>query len=194
MSLEDKKILDLLKNQNQKGLMLLFDRYYKPLVILAEMYLKDEHSSEDIVQEQFIKFWDRKLFNQVKSYSALKNYLFTMVKNASINMARKSNVLWESTDLFEAEIGENTARRITEEGIATIKKAIADLPEQTRKVVECVMVQDMKYQEAADELGISKNTVKTQLKRGLLKLREQLKDKEELLYLFLLSSRSNNQK
>ncbi|MBI9057199.1 MAG: hypothetical protein JEZ01_05460 [Labilibaculum sp.] len=63
------------------------------------------------------------------------------------------------------------------------------MPEQSRKVVVCVMVQNMKYQEAADELGVSINTVKTNLKRGVLKLREVLKDKEELLFLFLLSKR-----
>nr|WP_290638593.1 sigma-70 family RNA polymerase sigma factor [Labilibaculum sp.] len=70
-----------------------------------------------------------------------------------------------------------------------MNKAIAELPEQSRKVVVCVMVQNMKYQEAADELGVSINTVKTNLKRGVLKLREVLKDKEELLFLFLLSKR-----
>jgi RNA polymerase sigma-70 factor (ECF subfamily) len=187
MSLEDKKILELLQKQDQQGLMLLYDRYHKPLVILSELYLKDQHAAEDVVQEQFIKFWDGKLHQQVKSYAALKNYLFTMVKNASLNKVRKSDILMDSADLLEADLAENTAQNLTEEGISTIKKAIADLPEQTMKVVKCVMVQNMSYQEAANELGISKNTLKTQLKRGMMKLREALKDREELLYLFLLA-------
>ena len=186
MSLEDKKILDLLQGHKQKGLILLFDRYYKPLVILAEMYLKNEHSAEDTVQEQFIKFWDKKLYNQVKSYAALKNYLFTMVKNASINKTRKNDILMESGDLLEADVAENTAQNLSEAAINRIKQAIENLPEGTRNVVECVVIQDMKYKEAATELGVSL-TIKTQLKRGMLKLREELKDKEELLYLFLLS-------
>ncbi|MCT4604380.1 MAG: sigma-70 family RNA polymerase sigma factor [Marinifilum sp.] len=187
MSLEDEKILDLLQGHKQKGLLLLFDLYYKPLVILAEMYLKNEHSAEDTVQEQFIKFWDKKLFHQVKSYSALKNYLFTMVKNASINKIRKSDILMEWNDLPEADIAEKNAENLSEEGINRIKQAIANLPEGTRNVVECVIVQDMKYKEAAAELGVSINTIKTQLRRGILKLREELKDKEYLLYLLLLS-------
>ncbi|WP_321282483.1 sigma-70 family RNA polymerase sigma factor [Marinifilum fragile] len=189
MPLEDKKILDLLQTNKQKGLMLLFDCYYKPLVILAEMYLKNEHSAEDTVQEQFIKFWDKKLFNQVKSYAALKNYLFTMVKNASLNKVRKTDILMESDDLLEADVAENTAQNLSEEAIIKIKQAIQNLPEGTRNVVECIVIQDMKYKEAAEELNVSINTIKTQLKRGILKLREELKDKEELLLLFLLSKR-----
>ncbi len=184
MSTEDKKILDLLQNQKQKGLIKLFDLYFKPLVLLADLYLKNEYSAEDIVQEQFIKFWDKKLYQQVKSHSTLKNYLFTMVKNASLNHIRKNDILLESSELFE--IGEEIARDLSEEGIATIKNAIAQLPDQTKKVVECVLVQGMKYQEAANELNISINTVKTQLKRGVQKLRTELKDQKDLLFLFLL--------
>lgn len=187
MAANDKEILALLQQNKQEGLSLLFDCYYRPLVLLADMYTHNSSTAEDIVQEQFVKFWDKKLYHQIKSYSALKNYLFTMVKNASINSCRRKDILWESTDIFEAEIGENTTKSITEEGIVAIKKAIADLPEQTRKVVDHIMLQDMKYQETADELGISINTVKTHLKRGMLKLKEELKDKVDLLYLFLLT-------
>ena len=189
MSLEDKKILDLLQAHKQSGLMLLFDRYYKPLVILAEIYLRDEHSAEDTVQEQFIKFWDKKLYNQVKSYATLKNYLFTMVKNASINKIRKTDILLKLDDLPKTDVAENTVQNLSEEAINKIKQAIANLPERTKVVVECIVIQDMKYKEAATELGVSINTIKTQLKRGILKLREELKDDVELLYLFLLARR-----
>lgn len=185
MSTEDKEILDLLQDQKQRGLIKLFDRYFKPLVLLADLYLKNEYSAEDIVQEQFIKFWDKKLYQQMKSHTSLKNYLFTMVKNASLNHIRKKDILLESSELFE--IGENITQDLTEEGIERIKNTIANLPEQTRKVVECILVQDMKYQEASDELGISINTVKTHLKRGVLKLKTELKDQKDLLFLFLFN-------
>lgn len=186
MSIEDKKILDLLQKQKQKGMVMLFDHYYKPLVLLADMYLTNDSAAEDVVQDQFIKFWDKKLYLQIKNHTTLKNYLFTMVKNASLNVGRDKDILRESTDLYDMDVGESTAKSITEEGIITIKNAIAELPEQTRKVVECVMVQNMKYKEAADELGVSINTIKTQLKRGVLKLKEELKEQKDLLFLFLL--------
>ena len=80
----------------------------------------------------------------------------------------------------------STAKSITEDGVSTIKKAISELPDQTRRVLECVLLQDMKYQEAADELGISINNLKTQLKRGVLKFKTEFKDQKDLLYLFFL--------
>lgn len=96
------------------------------------------------------------------------------------------HILMESSYLLEADIAEKIAGNLSEEGINRIKQAIANLPEGARNVVQCVLVQDMKYKEAAAELGVTINTIKTQLKREMLKLREELKDKEELLYLFFI--------
>ena len=42
------------------------------------------------------------------------------------------------------------------------------------------------YKEAAEELGVSVNTVKTLLKQGMRELRELLKDKQELIFYFYL--------
>lgn len=193
MSTIDKNILSLLQQQKQKGMLMLFEHYYKPLVLLADMYLTNNSISEDIVQEQFVKFWDKKLYLHVKNHSALKNYLFTMVKNASLNVGRNKDILRESFNLYEMEISESTARSMTEEGILTIKNAIAELPVQTRKVVECVIIQNMKYQEAANELDISINTIKTQLKRGVSKLKQTLSDKKDILYLFLFCKSNQDQ-
>ena len=65
---------------------------------------------------------------------------------------------------------------ISPELLASIYAAINALPEKTRLVVTSVIVQNKKYKEAADELGVSVNTVKRLLSNGLKQLRKQFSD------------------
>ena len=53
--------------------------------------------------------------------------------------------------------------------------------------MDCVLMRDMKYQDAADELQVSLNTVKTLLRNGMRILREELKGDEELILLLITS-------
>ena len=67
---------------------------------------------------------------------------------------------------------------------------IDKLPEERRKIFLMVSVKNMKYQEVADVLGISVNTVKTQLVRSIRFLREQINnDLFFTLFFFLLEKK-----
>jgi RNA polymerase sigma-70 factor (ECF subfamily) len=181
----DQSILEYIQKGDKKGLDLLFSRYYKPLVLFANAYLNNIHAAEDIVQEQFIKFWNDKLYDKLYTKS-LSTYLFTLVKNASLNQIKKVDVLSESAGFSHLDIAEDDAKRIAEEGIQKVKDALNELPEKTRMVVECIMIQNMRYKEAAEELGVSVNTIKTLLKHGLSKLKTSLKDHKDLFHLFFM--------
>ncbi len=185
MSAQDAKILELLLMQEQEGLDRLFDRFYKPLVLLSHVYLKDVQLAEDVVQEQFIKFWKKKLYKDVTN-NTLTNYLYTLIKNASINQSKKKDVLNNTLEFPHFEFAEEEAKKIQEEGIELIRVALDALPIKMRQTLECVFIQNMKYKEAAEELNVSVNTIKTQLKRGIARLKEQLKEHQELMHLFFL--------
>ncbi|MGQ1910597.1 RNA polymerase sigma factor [Marinifilum sp. RC60d5] len=182
----DYSILEAIKKDNKKGLDNLFERYYKPLVLFANAYLNDIHLSEDIVQEQFIKFWNDELYNNIQTSKALSSYLFTLVKHASLNQIKKNDVLANTAEFTHYDIAEEEAKRLADEGIKKVHNALADLPEKTRKVVECIMIQNMRYKEAAEELEVSVNTIKTLLRGGLAKLKESLKDRQDLFILFFM--------
>ena len=64
-------------------------------------------------------------------------------------------------------------------------KALHQLPEQCKQVFTLCCLQDMKYREAADLLGISINTVRTQMGRAYKILRNSLDNKTFLNLLFL---------
>ncbi len=156
------------------GIRMLFDKYYAALVMYARQMIYDVVSAEDIVQEFFSKLWDSDYLKNIEA-EKLRSYLFRSIRNAVITYSKRNDLLRNTSDVSDIIIEEEVISNIDEELIAATKKAIRNLPERTRIAVEKVMVEHMKYQEAADEMGISINTVKYLLKDGLKKLRTELK-------------------
>lgn len=162
----------------------LFERYYRPLVVFAESYLHDLQSAEDLVQEQMVKLWSKQTFAGIVP-EALGTFLFTVVK-MPVSTAREEEIACKSLDLLHYQIALEEAERLDDSAVELIRGALEKLPDKTRLVVTVVMLQEKMYKEAAEELGVSVNTVKTLLKQGMRELRELLKDKQELIFYFYL--------
>lgn len=182
----DHEILNMLNAGKEQGMESLFERYYRPLVVFADSYLHDLHEAEDLVQDQMVKLWTKRAFENVAA-EALSTFLFTVIKNACINWAEKKKLPLMSLEMPHFQIAWEEAEQMDDSAVRLIREAMQKLPEKTRRVVECVMLQEKMYKEAADELGVSINTVKTLLKQGMKELRESLKDKQDyLLFLYFL--------
>ncbi len=167
------EILTLYKKDEKLAFKLLFDTYYIPLVLFANKIIQNEHSSEDIVQETLINFWQKKSFNNVNDN--LDYYLFRSVKNKTLNYLKSKDKLQEifistTEDYNKADLPDTD----DVEKYVKLYKIIEQLPQERRKVFDLVYIEGHKYQEAADTLGISINTVQTQLRRALQFLREKL--------------------
>lgn len=173
-------ILAAFSRSSDEGGRLLFERYYKPLVLFSAFFLNDHSSAEDVVQDVFYNFIRNRTYRQIMA-EALTAYLFRCVKNACLNCLRDRRFFFD-VELLEAQAVEEEAMTFSPELISAICEAIASLPEKTRLVVTAVMVQGKKYKEAAVELNISVNTVKTLLSHGLKQLRSQFSDFQLLFF------------
>lgn len=177
---DEQEILGLISGGDQEGLKCLFDFYYKPLCVFAMNFLDSFEESEDIVQELFVKFWEK--YNHSHFEGSLKAYLFSSVQHNCMKSLRKKNKYRFQTlenhmelPVYTEEDFETESKKLYEE--------IARLPEQSRKVFELIVLQDMKYKDVADTLRLSVNTVKTHFSRALKQLRGSL----NTLILLLLS-------
>jgi len=79
----DHSILERLKNDDRQALELLFKNHYAPLCRFAKNILKDKDQAEDMVQEVFLKIWDKR--QDLKVSTSFKAYLFMAVKNHCLN-------------------------------------------------------------------------------------------------------------
>ena len=181
----DQDILAFMRKDKTIGIQHLFDRYYRPLVLFADEFLKDSSAAEDLVQDFFVKLWEDDYLLKVAE-GALGSYLYSAVRNRAISFLQKKDVLRDSQELGVIDIFVDVVEDIDEERMDIVMKELELLPERTRQVVERVMLRGLKYKEAAEELKISINTVKFALKEGTKRLRERLASMgPEVLFYFL---------
>lgn len=173
-SLHDSYLLKKLKEGEKSAFDAFFRKYYKLLIANAFFYLKDEQEAKDVVQDFLFDFWDKRLYERLEG--DMKGYLYRSVQNRCYNL-RKRRILEEREAGFlalETQVSECGAEEHEEE-LTQLEEAFEKLPQQRKEALMRVYLEEKKYQEAADEIGISLNTLKTHLKIGLKNLREKLK-------------------
>lgn len=179
-------ILELFKTDERKAFQLLYDTYFETLVLFANQVTGDAEAAEDIVQDCFVKFWMNKPFATLPS--GLDKYVFQAVKFSSLNYTRgdqrKRNLHENVTREMMAD--EEAPDETETDMLEMVYRMVDLLPEERRNVFLMVFVDGMSYQEVADKLQISKNTVKTQLSRSLKFLRETLKERYNSFLLYFL--------
>jgi len=171
----DDLLLNELKGGNQKAFDGIFHKYFKFLVATAYMYLKDEQEAKDIVQDLLFEFWDKKFYLRLEG--DMKGYLYRSVQNKCINYYRKKETERQKTILFVQEVqnhGEDIYQK--EQNLSGLEMAMNNLPPQRKEALKQVFIEEKKYQEAADAMGVSLNTLKTHLKIGIKNLREKLQN------------------
>lgn len=188
----DENIIHRLTVNNTEGIHLLFDRYYSSLVLYADRFLHDRHTSEDVVQEFFVRLWEDGYLRKVPA-SGLSSYLFISVKNACLTFQTRKDVLRHSRELSGVEVPVEVFMSVEDERINRVMQEIEHLPLRSRQVLECVMLRGLKYKEAAAEMAISVNTVKFLLKEAIKRLRQSMDTGiSQILFLFLQRIFRNN--
>lgn len=169
-------ILEEICKRNKKVFKTFFNKHYKDLVIYANGYLFDKPASEDVVQEVYIYIWENAESINIKS--SLKNYLYAMVRNKCLNYL-KSIKITDSYDYLELNISliteqvfDSTSDNDKQIVYHQILRIVDTLPNKMQQIVKLKFLHNYKYAEIANELDVSINTVKTQLKRAKVKITE----------------------
>lgn len=182
----DQQFLKELILGENSGLESLFKKYYTFLVRFSLQIVKKEDAAEDIVQEVFIKLWDKK--DTLEGVQNIKAYLFQATKNSSLNWIKSKKNNNDSIDLveFSHDSGNNIEEQLAfEETQDKINKALSLLPEKCREVFLLSRNEGKSYKEIADDLSISIKTVENHMGKALKILREEL---GVLLFIFYLIS------
>lgn len=185
-------ILAELKQGSEQAYQRLFYAYFADLVLYAASILKDREAAEDIVQELFITFWQEQKYRGIDS--GLEGYLYRSARNICLNYLRdkkrRNDRLWkamtEATEKVSLSLDELEFEREQEE----IFRAYHQLPVHCKQIFTLCCFEGLKYQEVADQLDISINTVRTQMGRAFKFLRDALGGKTFSSILFFLWNRA----
>lgn len=179
--MDDKTIHNNLINSSLKdgepaAYKIIFDKYYKDLFSFINFYTNDNNKTEDIIQETFVRLWDKR--DSIKQDISVIGFLYKVSYNIFVDNYRKEKREKSSLDLFaydrlvslidEDEFEKN--RRITK-----VRNAINDLPKRCKEVFEMSKFGGYKYSEISEKLNISIKTVEAQMGKAFSIIRNKIK-------------------
>ncbi|HIX27094.1 MAG TPA: RNA polymerase sigma-70 factor [Candidatus Barnesiella excrementigallinarum] len=197
MKINENNIIERLRRGEEDAFRYIYDTYYGYLCAIAKGYLSDNEAAETVVGDVIYNIWEMR--ENLNIHTSLRSYLIRSVKNRSINYLQQEyiskkisiNSLPEYTEIesFYFIEKEHPLEKVLESELEkTIAAAIGNLPEECRTAFILSRIYNKKYDEIADQMGISVNTVKYHIKNALSKLRLELKDYLIILLLFLFSN------
>ena len=175
--LSDNELIDLLKEDHEKTFEEIYNRYWLKLLKIAYQKTGHREAAEEIVQELFIRLWERRKVLEVRH--SLENYLFIAVKYRVINFIHSQAVSsqHEKTGLPAISWVNQTEDQLNyREMNEQLSQAVDKLPEKTRIVFELSRYKHFSNKQIAHKLGISEKAVEYHITRSLKSLRSYLKD------------------
>lgn len=177
---DDNELMFQVRAGNKEAYEILMKKYMSQAKTFAYKYVHDSFAAEDIVQESFVDIYIQRFsFDQRFKFST---YLYTIIKNKSINYLKKNRELPLSSFDEETEVPvlEQTLTDFNTPESEYLKKtefreqmsAIQRLNEDEKNMLYLYAVEERSYKEIASKLGITVMKVKIKIFRARKKLRE----------------------
>ena len=161
---------------NQAGFEQLFDAYYDELQHFIFYKSGDTEIAEDIVQDAFLKVWEMRATVRVETARALlytisANLFSNRYKRMKLNFKLQQTIVEDrtfETPEFEMEIKEFDRK---------LQRVLAELNENNRTVFLMNRMDQMTYNEIAENLNISVKAVEKRMKKALEHIRKEIEQK-----------------
>lgn len=175
-----------LKKGNVNAYAYLVDSYNHRLCLYANSLMNDVPVSEDIVQNVFIKVWEKR--DNLKADFSIKSYLYKSVYNACINEYKRNQSVTTLEKKYIEELDrilEDKNEDALEKLIGLVKEAIQELPPKCKEIFILSKKEGLSNIEISEYLNISKNTIERQINIAFSKIRKNVGNKTDII-LFLL--------
>jgi RNA polymerase sigma-70 factor (ECF subfamily) len=173
---------------DEAGFERVFKTYFKSLHAYACTITKEEAAAEEVVQQVFVKLWERS--EGLTISGSVAAYLYRAVYNESLNYLKHRKVRAVHQQYVEhsmKNVNEQAGKKLSlKELEGRLAQALNDLPEQCRTIFQMSRFEELRYKEIADRLGISVKTVENQMGKALKLLRVKLVEFLPLIILGLL--------
>lgn len=170
----NKDLLNQVRGGDECAFESLYEMYKEPAKRFCNSIIKDTEESENLVQEVFIKIWDKKA--GINPELNFNSYLFTIIRNRVYDYfkeVKKNEFVKERywQNIVEIQASET---ELKEERISKVSEAIQGLTEKRRAIIKLNYEEGKSYEEIASIMKISKNTVKNQLVKAKQIIRAQV--------------------
>lgn len=171
----DYELINGLKKDDHNSFQKLFELYSKPLFQFSISYLKSKEDAEGVVQEVFIKVWNKR--KELKTDTSFKSYLFTIALNVirkQFNNQSRQNELKHDI-LMDFSINKTTFddKDDYQVLIDKLKELIQQMPEKRRQVFIRKKMDEKPLKEIARELDITTKTVEYHITEAMKFLKKE---------------------
>jgi RNA polymerase sigma-70 factor (ECF subfamily) len=173
----DAELIRRLQGRDARAMAELYDRYGRLVYALILRAVRDSGIAEDLVQETFLRVW-----NRVQGFDpergALGPWLLAVARNRAIDYLRSAGGrMRNACDLGETDhpalFTDLEKQILNADRVRRVKDALAKLSESQRAVIELAYFEGMSQTEIADHMGQPLGTVKTWARTALKSLREE---------------------
>jgi RNA polymerase sigma-70 factor (ECF subfamily) len=188
MNTQDAELVVKLLEDDVSAFDALYWKYHQAVYRNIFKFVKEPIATEDILQEVYARLWEKR--KDINPGQSVAGWLFVISFNLSVDYVRKK--LREHTfhkELyhlnFEAGDWENNPGAY-EDQYHLLEQAISQLSPRKQKIVTLCKLEGKTYDEVADELKISRNTVKEHLSIAMTRINEYIQKNKEHKYVLLL--------
>lgn len=172
---KDKRLVNSLKKGSRSAFRAIFDLYEKRLYAFVFSITKSHYSTEELLQEIFIKLWQQR--EKIDTSLSFNAFIYTIARNLTYNHLRKianrenlRQELWRNISY----LNDVENQLIFSEYEDILEDILEQLPQKKRSIFILSRQEGKSNQEIADLLGISRKTVKNHLWKTMKIIKAQL--------------------
>jgi len=179
--LDDTDLVALIARRDEGALSALYDRYSRLAFSLAMRIVGERSLAEEITADSFVSVW-RAAGSFTAERGRFVTWLLSVVRHRAIDELRRLNVRPEGSAVELNEALQSTALPDGLDDLMDVRQqreivrsALATLPAPQRQALELAYFGGLTQQEIADKTGTPLGTIKTRMRLGLLKMRDELR-------------------
>lgn len=151
----------------------LYRMYSRRIYEVGMLYLQDAESASDLVQETFIRLWEKRA--RLTEVRQPDDFLFIVARNIMLSQFRRSALVRAAKRHFQRQgtqaVRDCENRVLESENQRLLQRAIAALPPRRREIFLLSRQEGLSYQEIAQRMHVSRFTVKNQMGQAIQSLR-----------------------
>jgi len=174
---DDRELLALIRRGSETAFATLVRKHTSRFYRLSYRFVANTQEAEDIVQDAFLKIWERPTLWNPNANSAFTTWFYRVVVNMSLDRAKKKRplpLIDESMVVDERESQERTLIRAEQE--QRLEAAIARLPKRQRVALNLCFYEGLSNQEAADVMELKLKALQSLIMRAKTTLKDELMD------------------
>lgn len=175
-NLNDESLMELIQENDHRAFSILVERRAEMFYAAAYRMVINKQDAEDIVQEAFLKIWNKPLMWKKDKKAKFTTWFYKIVMNMCVDKLRKlanENKAAVDLDIVSGDLNQEM-EMVCDEEQKLLNEAIKKLPENQLMAINLCFYEELTNKEAADVMGVNVKALESLLMRAKSKLKDIL--------------------